>query len=105
VSQVEFPATSTAPGGESAVAAPLDTLLDVSMPVVIEIGRTHMTVQEVLQLGPGSVVALDRLVGEPVDVFVGDRRLALGEVVVVGDHFGVRIARVLPGARGEAPAC
>ena len=71
------------------------------MPVVIEMGRTRMTVQEVLALGPGAVVQLDRMVGEPVDVYVGDRRLATGEVVVVGEHFGVRIGAVLPGGRSE----
>jgi flagellar motor switch protein FliN len=79
-----------------------DALLDVSMPVVIEIGRTSMTVNEVLQLGAGAVVQLDRMVGEPVDVYVGDRRLAQGEVVVVGEHFGVRISSVVAGSRGEA---
>jgi flagellar motor switch protein FliN len=88
----------TAGGGP----APFDALLDVSMPVVIEIGRTSMTVNEVLQLGAGAVVQLDRMVGEPVDVYVGDRRLAQGEVVVVGEHFGVRISNVIAGARSEA---
>lgn len=83
-------------GGSGTAGDSLDALLDVSMPVVIEIGRTSMTVQEVLQLTVGSVVELERGVGEPVDVYVGDRRLALGEVVVIGEHFGVRITRVLP---------
>ena len=69
----------------------LKTLLDVSMPVVIEIGRTSMTIQEVLQLGVGSVIELDRAVGEPVDIFVSDRKFANGEIVVVGEYFGVRI--------------
>jgi flagellar motor switch protein FliN/FliY len=73
----------------------LEALMDVSLPVVIEIGRTQMTVQEVLQLAPGSVVEIDRTVGEPVDIYVGDRRFAQGEVVVVGEEFGVRITRVL----------
>lgn len=72
-----------------------DALLDVSMPVAIEIGRASMTVAEILQIGVGSVVQLDRIVGEPVDIFVSDRRFAQGEVVVVGEHFGVRITRVL----------
>ncbi len=75
--------------------APLETLLDVSMPVAIEIGRARMTVEEILQLGTGSVIQLDRAVGEPVDIYVSDRKLAQGEVVVVGEHFGVRITRVL----------
>jgi flagellar motor switch protein FliN len=91
-------------GAATAVAGPasFDALLDVSMPVVIEIGRTSMTVNEVLQLGAGSVVQLDRMVGEPVDVYVGDRRLAQGEVVVVGEHFGVRISSVVASLRSEA---
>lgn len=82
-----------APAG--AATAPLDTLLDMSLPVSIEFGRTSMTVQEVLALGPGSVVQLERMVGEPIDVYVSDRKLAEGEVVVVGEHFAVRITRVL----------
>jgi flagellar motor switch protein FliN/FliY len=92
---VQPPPGDPGAGARAAGAASLDTLLDVSMPVVIEIGRTHMTVQEVLQLGAGSVIQLDRIVGEPVDIFISDRKLAQGEVVVVGEHFGVRITRVL----------
>jgi flagellar motor switch protein FliN/FliY len=77
---------------------------DLTVPVAIELGRTRMSVQEVLALGRGSVIQLDRLAGEPVDVFVGDRRFAEGEVVVVGEQFGVRITRILQNnnlARGE----
>ncbi len=94
--------TATQETGDPGNAPAFDALLDVSMPVVIEIGRTSMTVQEVLQLGTGSVVALDRMVCEPVDVYVGDRKLAEGEVVVVGEHFGVRISSVVAG-RGDLP--
>lgn len=82
-------------GARSAGSASLDTLLDVSLPVAIEFGRTTMTIQEVLELGNGSVIELSRMVGEPVDIFVSDRKLAEGEVVVVGEHFGVRITRIL----------
>ncbi len=78
-------------------AGSLDTLLDVSLPVAIEFGRTHMTVQEVLELGSGSVIQLDRMVGEPIDIYVSDRKLAEGEVVVIGEHFGVRITRIVSG--------
>jgi len=73
----------------------LDTLLDMSLPVSIEFGRTNMTVQEVLALGAGSVIQLERMVGEPIDIYVSDRKLAEGEVVVIGEHFGVRITRIL----------
>lgn len=82
-------------GTRSGGSASLDTLLDVSLPVAIEFGRTTMTIQEVLDLGNGSVIELSRMVGEPVDIFVSDRKLAEGEVVVVGEHFGVRITRIL----------
>jgi flagellar motor switch protein FliN/FliY len=74
---------------------PIGMLLDLSLPVAIELGRTSMTVQEILRLGRGSVIQLDRLAGEPIDIYVGDRRFAEGEVVVLGEHFGVRITRVL----------
>jgi len=95
------PIDDAAPPAAGGVSS-LEALLDVSLPVAIEIGRTQLTVHEVLQLGPGSVVEIDRAVGEPVDIYVGDRRFAQGEVVVVGDEFGVRVTRVLPppGAEG-----
>jgi flagellar motor switch protein FliN/FliY len=90
--------TPAMPPEGGAAHGTLDTLLDVSMPVVIEIGRTKLTVEEVLGLAAGSVIQLDRMVGEPVDIYVSDRRLAQGEVVVMGDHFGVRITRVVSNA-------
>ena len=86
----EFEQTVT---GHSEV--PIGMLLDLTLPISIELGRTTMTVQELLRLGRGSVVQLDRLAGDPIDIFVGDRRFAEGEVVVLGEHFGVRITRIL----------
>lgn len=74
---------------------PLSLLMDLTLPVSIELGRTSMTVQEILRLGRGSVVQLDRLAGEPIDIYVGERLFAQGEVVVLGEHFGVRITRVV----------
>jgi flagellar motor switch protein FliN/FliY len=74
---------------------PISMLLDLTLPVAIELGRTNMTVQEILRLGRGSVIQLERLAGEPIDVYVGDRRFAEGEVVVLGEQFGVRITRIL----------
>lgn len=76
-------------------AASLTALYDLSLPVSIELGRTRMAVRDILALGRGSVVELDRLAGEPVDVYVADRRFAKGEVVVLGEQFGVRITRIL----------
>jgi flagellar motor switch protein FliN/FliY len=83
---------------------PIGMLLDLTLPVSIELGRTSMTVQEILRLGRGSVIQLDRLAGEPIDIYVGDRRFAEGEVVVLGEHFGVRITRILARAGGSATA-
>ena len=85
-------------------AASLDALLEVSMPVIVEIGRASMTLQEVLELAPGTVVPVDRAVGEPVDLYVGDRRMAQGEIVMIEDHLGVRITRVLPSPNGDGAA-
>lgn len=73
----------------------LDLVLDISMPVTVELGRASMTVQELLQLGPGSVVELDKSAGEPADLFVRDVRFARGEVVVVDNNFGLRITEVV----------
>ena len=84
-------AQASGEGGE----VPLAMLLDLTLPVSIELGRTNMTVQEVLRLGRGSVVQLDRLAGEPIDIYIGDRRFAEGEVVVLGEHFGIRITRTV----------
>jgi flagellar motor switch protein FliN/FliY len=75
---------------------PISMLLDLTLPVSIDLGRTSMTVQEILRLGRGSVIQLERLAGEPIDIFVGDRRFAEGEVVILGESFGVRVTRILP---------
>jgi flagellar motor switch protein FliN/FliY len=83
---------------------PIGMLLDLTLPVSIELGRTSMTVQDILRLGRGSVIQLDRLAGEPIDIYVGDRRFAEGEVVVLGEHFGVRITRILATAASMSNA-
>lgn len=77
----------------------LDLILDVSLRVSVELGRTVLTVQDVLGLGPGSVVELDKIAGEPVDIFVNDRIIAKGEVVVVDENFGVRVTEIVPTTR------
>lgn len=79
----------------SASRAGMDLLAGLQMSVTVELGRTDLTVAEVLGLGPGSVVELDRVAGEPVDILVNDRLIARGEVVVVDENFGVRIVEVV----------
>jgi flagellar motor switch protein FliN/FliY len=76
--------------------ASIDMLLDVTLQLTVELGRTNMTVSQVIDLQKGSVIELNRVAGEAVDVFVNDRMLARGEVVVVDDKFGVRITELLP---------
>ncbi len=75
--------------------ANLDMLMDLEMAITIELGRTKLSVREVLDLGQGSIIELDKLSGDPVDVFINDRRFARGEVVVVDENFGVRITEIL----------
>jgi flagellar motor switch protein FliN len=73
----------------------MDLLAGLQMNVTVELGRTELTVSEVLGLGAGSVIELDRLAGEPVDILVNDRIIARGEVVVVDENFGVRVVEVV----------
>jgi flagellar motor switch protein FliN/FliY len=84
-----------APTAESADIQRVSMLHDVNLRVKIELGRTWMLVEEVLRLGQGSVVELDKLAGDPVDVYVNDRLIARGEVLVLNDNFCVRISEVL----------
>jgi flagellar motor switch protein FliN len=80
----------------------LERLTDVSVEVSVEIGRTTMTLGEALGLGPGSVVGLHRMAGEPVDLLVNGRVIARGEVVVIDEEFGLRVTDVAV-PRGSAP--
>jgi flagellar motor switch protein FliN len=73
----------------------IDILLDVTLPISIELGRTSMPIEDILNLGPGSVVELNRLAGEPVDLLVNDKLIAKGEVVVVDENFGVRVTSMV----------
>ena len=77
--------------------------MDVPLKISVELGRTRMMVREVLDLQAGSVVELDRMAGDLVDVYINERLIAKGEVVVVDDKFGVRITEMLGGfARGKS---
>jgi flagellar motor switch protein FliN len=92
-SAVSETATSTAtPGTE--FQANIDMLMDVPLTVTIELGRTEMTLKQALELNQGSVIELSRLAGDPIDVFVNEKLIARGEVVVVDDKFAVRITEL-----------
>lgn len=79
----------------------LSLISDVNLNVKIELGRTRMLVDDVVKLAEGSVVELDKLAGDPVDVFVNERHVARGEVLVLNDNFCVRINEILAPARIE----
>ncbi len=80
----------------------LDLLLDVPLEVSVELGRTRLSIQNLLALGPGSVVELDKLAGDPLDILVNGRLVARGEAVVVNDKFGVRITDIVSRAERVA---
>lgn len=93
------------PAGASAYSdTDLRRLSDVPMELSVEIGRAHMTVGETLQLRAGSVITLERLAGEPVDLLVNGTPIARGEVVVVDEQFGLRVSEILEGEPGGALA-
>jgi len=73
----------------------LDLLLDVPLDVTVELGRSRMSIQELLTLSPGSVIELDKVAGEPLDIVVNGRLIARGEAVVVNDKFGIRITDIV----------
>lgn len=81
---------------------PLSLLHDVQLHVKIELGRTRMFVEDVLRLSEGSVVELDRLAGDPVDVFVNDRLIARGEVLVLNDNFCIRVSEIISNSEDRA---
>ncbi|MBI1846044.1 MAG: flagellar motor switch protein FliN [Candidatus Rokubacteria bacterium] len=72
----------------------LEMILDIEMPVTVELGRTRMPIKEILALGPGSIIELDKLAGEPVDLLVNERAIAKGEVVVIDENFGLRLTQI-----------
>ncbi|MFO7246865.1 MAG: flagellar motor switch protein FliN [Thermaerobacter sp.] len=83
------------PAGDQAARAAIELLYDVPLEVTAVLGRTRRQIGEVLNLGPGSVLELDKLAGEPVDLLVNGKLIARGEVVVIDEHFGVRITDIV----------
>jgi len=69
----------------------IEMLMDLSLPIIIELGRTTMYIKDILNLTPGSIIELDKLSGDPVDIYVNEKKFAEGEVVVIDENFGIRI--------------
>lgn len=102
VHEAQLPEAAEA--GAKAGGGQIDILLDTTVPVMVRLGEADVPVRELLQMGPGSVIRLDRQVGEPVDLFLRGVQFANGTLVVVGDRLGVRITEVLSPSPQEAPA-
>ena len=96
----EIAIESQAPLPELGVSVPglagsdLSLVLDVPVELTVEIGRTTMTIRQTMALAPGSVVPLNKMAGEPVDLLVNGRRIARGEVVAIDEEFGLRVTEV-----------
>lgn len=89
------------PAGESHAEVPdestrdLDFILDIPLELAVELGRTKMQVNDLLQLGQGSIVELGKIAGEPLEIFINRKLVARGEVVVVNEKFGVRLTDIV----------
>jgi flagellar motor switch protein FliN len=86
------------PARLAAEPSQLDLILDVTLPITVELGRARMQIQDVLKLGPGSVIELEKAAGDPVELYINDRPIAKGEVVVIDENFGVRLTSIVTAA-------
>ncbi|MDY7107383.1 MAG: flagellar motor switch protein FliN [Planctomycetota bacterium] len=98
---IDLPDFEQGGNGEAASPAGMNLLKDVSLNVKIELGRTQMYVEDVLRLNADSVIELDKAAGDPVDIYVNDRHVARGEVLVLNENFCVRISEIIDGGGGE----
>ncbi len=91
-------ADEAAPDGEfTRTAADLEPVFDIPVNVSAVLGKTHLEVSQLMQLGPGTIVELDRKVGEAIDIFVNNRLVARGEVVVIDERLGVTMTEIIKG--------
>jgi flagellar motor switch protein FliN len=94
--EMAFEELSETKGGPVATTTrDLEFLLDIPLMISVELGRTKMLINDLLQLGQGSVIELDKLAGEPMEIYVNNRLIARGEVVVVNEKFGVRLTDII----------
>jgi flagellar motor switch protein FliN len=101
---VEAPGRSGSTGGAATGGqrSGVEMLRHVELDVTAELGRTRMTVRELLSLAPGAVIELDRAAGSPADLLVNGRLIARGEVVVIDEHYGIRITEIVDGTQGRS---
>lgn len=97
VQSAELP--PAAEGLAKAAGGQIDILLDTTMPIEVRLGEVQLEVRDLLKLTPGTVVALDKMAGEPLDLYLKGIRFAAGQLVVAGDQLGVRITEILPAGK------
>jgi flagellar motor switch protein FliN/FliY len=95
VTSAQFPAFSKEKGSQSVCPSSLDLIMDIGLQLSVELGRTKKRIKEILELTNGSIVELDKLAGEPVDILINDKLLAKGEVVIIDENFGVRVTEIV----------
>ncbi len=101
VKPAEFPDLGQAPASPS-TKPNIELVRDIHVMLTVELGRTDMLIQDILELTPGKVIELDRLAGEPLDIVVNGKLLAKGEVVVVDENFGIRLTQIVDPDKREA---
>lgn len=94
VQSLQFPNLQPVMG--NAEQGNIGLIMDVFMEMTVELGRTKKTIKEILGMGEGTIIELDKLAGEPVDILVNHKPIAKGEVVVIDENFGVRVTEILP---------
>ncbi len=97
---VDFPEFAPPPVPEaiSGGSGGLNRVRDIPLEVTVELGRTRLLIRDILDLSPGSIIELDKLAGEPVDLFANGMLVARGEVIVIDDNFGVRVTEIITAA-------
>jgi len=93
VQSVQFP--NLMPHGGPQQAGNISLIMDVFMEMTVELGRTRKLIKEILAMGEGTIIELDKLAGEPVDILVNHKLIAKGEVVVIDENFGVRVTEIV----------
>jgi flagellar motor switch protein FliN/FliY len=96
--EADGPATVAQAAKPEHVPSGIELILDVTLPVAVELGRARMQIQDVLKLAPGSIVELDKSAGDPVEILINGRPIAKGEVVVIDENFGVRLTSIVTAA-------
>ena len=105
---VDFPDFGLPASPSEAFSAPsgsggLNRVRDIPLEVAVELGRTRLLIRDILDLSPGSIIELDKLAGEPVDLFANGMLMARGEVIVIDDNFGVRVTEIITAAEHTNP--